>query len=247
MSEEIEKIYCNGGCSPADMAALMGNSNNGMWNNPFVYLVWMMMFRNGWGGENGENYNSRQIAALQDSVNTNHNNDIALQAINGNAGAIRELATMLNSDFNSVQMAVCGVKSAIEKVGGQVGYSVESVKNAIALGDSNIVSKIQECCCSNKMLVQQMGYEGQLRDQANTSAIIGRIDQLANGVQQGFSQIGFNQQQNTQAIIANATANTQRILDQMCANTTQELRDKLAQASQNAQTSYLISQLKPTA
>lgn len=37
---------------PALMAAMMNGGMNGQWNNPFVYLVWMM-FANRWMGNYG--------------------------------------------------------------------------------------------------------------------------------------------------------------------------------------------------
>jgi len=234
-------------CDPASMMAL-ANSQNSWNNNPFMYLIWLAYL--GGGGLFGNRADaaqnadlSRQLQTLQGTVTDNNNNQIALDAINGNTSAVRDLAGVMNADFNSVQTAICGVKSAIEQVGGQVGYSAESVKNAIAMGDANIVSKMQECCCSNKLLVQQMGYEAQLRDQANTASITSRIDQLANGVQNGFAQIGYQNEKNTAAIIQNNTAQTQRILDQMCANQTQSLRDVIADKDRQLQTQTLLNQL----
>ena len=56
-------------------------------------------------------------------------------------------------------------------------------------------------------------------------------------------------QQNTASIIAAWTANTQKILDMMCNQEIAQLRSELTQArnsiSNNVQTQYLISQLRP--
>lgn len=56
-------------------------------------------------------------------------------------------------------------------------------------------------------------------------------------------------QQNTASIIAASTANTQKILDKLCADETARLRSELTEArlsqSNNIQTQYLISQLRP--
>jgi len=56
-------------------------------------------------------------------------------------------------------------------------------------------------------------------------------------------------QQNTANIIAASTANTQRILDKLCSDETARLRAELLEArniaSNNLQTQYLISQLRP--
>ena len=40
----------NNGMSYADFAALSNNGANGQWNNPFIYLLWMMFFGNGGNG-----------------------------------------------------------------------------------------------------------------------------------------------------------------------------------------------------
>ena len=70
--EGTEKIYCtdrgsdamaylagmnggNRGCDPMAMAAMMnGGMGNGMWNNPFAYLIWLVFtgrfMGNGWDG-----------------------------------------------------------------------------------------------------------------------------------------------------------------------------------------------------
>ena len=93
-----------------------------------------------------------------------------------------------------------------------------------------------QCCCDQKSTVLQQ-----------TNQLQASIANMMNVMNQGFTQVGFLTQQQTNELNNNANANTQRILDKMCADTTQELRDKLAEASQNAQTSYLISQLKTTA
>ena len=56
-------------------------------------------------------------------------------------------------------------------------------------------------------------------------------------------------QQNTAAIIASWTANTQKVLDMLCNQEIAQLRSELTQArnsiSNNVQTQYLISQLRP--
>ena len=104
---EAEKIVCcDRGNNDALLASLMnGNGVNNAWNNPFAYLIWMCMMRgwNGYGENGGENFNSRQIAALQDVVNTNHNNDLAMQALANNQDAVRELAQAFNTNLGNIQ------------------------------------------------------------------------------------------------------------------------------------------------
>lgn len=242
-----------GSNSLATMLAASGNLGNSWNNNPFIYLVWMMMMRymNGWGENNGENYNSRQIAQLQDSVNTNHNNDLAMAAINGNGNAVRELATSMNCNFNTVNQAVCGVRSAIEEVGGKVGFSSERVINAVLLGNKDLTSAIQSCCCNTQQSILKMGYESQLATANQTSQLQERLSNIANGIQQGFSSVAYESQRQTCDVNNAGAANTQRIIDTLNNHWSLELSQKLQdvknELSQERQSAYLISNLKTTA
>jgi len=191
--EGMEKIYCCDRSNDAALMSVLANNNRGIetaalmnqnnqWaNNPFMYLIWLAFFGGGFGGwgargaaaadATAENYNSRQIAALQDTVNTNHNNDLAMQAINGNTAAIGELAQTMNCDYNSMLGAVNSVKSAIDSVGASVGYTSESIKNSILMGDQGIMNKMSECCCENKLMTTTQGYENRIATLEQTNAI----------------------------------------------------------------------------
>jgi len=145
-------------------------------------------------------------------------------ALSGQIDALRnQMADNHNSDITNAAI-------------GGVGSAVNQANIGNLLGQKDMQAAMQSCCCDIKSSV--LNQTTQLQD---------RISQLASGVQTGFANLGFLTQQQTTELNAAATANTQRILDKMCADTTQNLRDKLAEASQNAQTSYLISQLKTTA
>ena len=134
----------NSGNNDLLTASLLSNGGgfggNGMWNNPFVYLIWMYMMRwmNGGDFNNGSNcYNAmeastqRQIQTLSDQMNDNHTADILMAAIQGNNSAIQEAATRLGCDVNAVASAVQGVRSDIASVGSQLGFSSERIINAV--------------------------------------------------------------------------------------------------------------------
>lgn len=232
MSETTEKVYCMPeNNNTAELMALM-NGNN--WNNnPFMYLIWLAFFGGngfGWGNRNDSsqvNEVSRQVATLADNLNNNHNNNLALQAINGNRDALGQLAQTFNTDLAAITAAVADVRSAIQTVGGQVGYSVEGVKNAIALGDSNIMQQMQTCCCENKQLVTQMGYEGQIRDLNNTQAIMNHLDSLSNGVSNGFSSTAYETQAQTSQLSRDLQNQTQTIIDKISAMEANAQQDKI--------------------
>lgn len=258
--------------SLADLATLSGGGLN---NNIWLVLLLAFMGR-GFGGYGydgagmasavGENYNSRQISSLQDSVNNNHNNDLAIDAIKGNGTAIAQLATNLNCDFNTLQTACCGVKAAVDQVGGLVGMTGEKVINAVNLGDANLLASVKDCCCQTQQNILKMSYENQLATERQTNAlgsqmasnfsalqlqnckdngaVIGRIDQLANGMTQGFAQIGYQMAQDKAEMIAVDNANTQRILDKLCADRTLDLSQSNQDLKNRINTMEIIERMK---
>jgi hypothetical protein len=248
----VEKIYCGdrGNGNDAWLAASMNNQNQWM-NNPFAYLIFMQFARYFNGNENGADFNSRQIAALQDSVNTNHANSVALQAINGNEQAIRELATLLNSDFNTLQQCCCDMRAAIREVGGQVGFSAERVINAVNLGDCNIIQALKDCCCTTQKSILEMGYQNQLANERQTNVLQNEINRVSVGMERGFSASAFETKSQTCEILNAQERNTQRIIDALNNHWTEDLRTKYQDAkcelSQIAQTSALTNQLNAIA
>ena len=76
-----EKVYCYpNDNNQALLGALLGKENNGMtmaallngakdnqWDNPFVYLVWMMFAQRLWGNQNDNGQNAQNIE-LQNPV-----------------------------------------------------------------------------------------------------------------------------------------------------------------------------------
>ena len=271
--EGTEKIYCtdrcgsdamaylagmngNRGCDPMAMAAMMnGGMGNGMWNNPFVYLVWMMFAGrffngNGWDGQGGNPAIQAQLDSLRNQMSDNQNSGLIMDAIKGNATAIGQLAGNLNCDFNQLQNAICCVKSAIEQVSGQIGYTAERVINAVNMGDCNIIQAIKDCCCTTQKSILEMGYQNQLQNCQQTNTIMGGINTVNTGLERGFSNVAYETQRQTCDIINAGNANTQRIIDTLNCHWTQELQQKYQDArmelSQQKQSAYLIEQLKAT-
>lgn len=186
-----------------------GGNGNWIW---IVFLFFLFGWRgtNGFGGNegNGTGYLSNQI------TNT-AGRDLLMQAINGNGAAVQNLANTLNCDVNSIKCALNGVQSSINQVGNQVGMSAADVKNAVTTGNMQIAQQLAQCCCDNKLLVTNMGYEGQIRDLQNTSQVTGRIDQLANGITQGFSATAYETSQQTCALQNGLRDQTQTILNKL--------------------------------
>ena len=268
--EGIDKIYCmpdNGSMYAAmannnNAAQMMALLNNNNWsNNPFAYIMFLALFNQfGFGGRGYMNgCENGATAALQGSeilsrvnqigtqLSDNHNSDLIMQAIQGNSGAIDQLANNINVSFRDVSAAVGNIQSALASVSGNIGTSTERIINGILLGNKDLVSAITNCCCENKMGVQKMGYENQIATMHQTNALQERLTNIANGIQQGFSSTAYESQRNTCDIINSGKDNTQRIIDTLnnhwSLETSQALQDAKFEISQLKQNQYLVNSL----
>lgn len=237
---------------PMAMAAMMNGGIGGQWNNPFIYLVWMMFAQRLWGNGCGENggCNNPQIAALQNQMQDNHNSDLILQGIGNNTGAIRELAGNLNCDFNTLNSAICDVRGGIDRLAGQVGFSAERVINAVNMGDSNIIQALKDCCCQTQQSILRMSYEQQLATCQQTGELRNGQRDLGSIITQGFSSTAFQAQQDKCDIIRAGQDNTQRIIDTLNnhwnADLQQRYNDARLELSQLRQNATLIAALRTT-
>ena len=241
--------------SPAEAMALM-NQGNGMWKNPFEYLVWMMFAGrffngNGWSDGSGSAQGiemQNQLQAIRSQMQDNQNSNLLMDAIKGNANAIGMLASNLNCDFNALNSAICDVRAAVDKVSGAIGYNAERVINAVNMGDCNVIQAIKDCCCSTQKAILEQGYQNQLANCNQTNTIMTGINGVNTGIERGFSTVAYETQKQTCDIINAGNANTQRIIDVLNNHWNQEqalaLQDSKFRISQMEQNQYLLSQLK---
>lgn len=131
---------------------------------------------NGFGGYGG---NGAAAASLGAQATANSNTELLMNAINGTDADIRLLATTLNSDVDSIRLGINTIQGAIAQVGSQVGLSSLQVVNAIQSGNSDLASRLCNCCCEMKQLVSQQGYENQIATLNQTNALGSAIS--ANG------------------------------------------------------------------
>lgn len=237
---------------PLAMASMM---NNNQWmNNPFIYLVFLMMFGNGgfWGNRNGLQGAEiqGQLDSLRNQMADNQNSNLIMGAIQGNNCDLKSLASNLNCDFNQLQNSICAVRSAIEQVGGKIGYSAERVINAANLGDMNIIQQLKDCCCQTQQNIIKMGYEQQLATCNQTNTLQNAIQYVATGVERGFSVSSFQSAQDKCDIIRSSQDNTQRIIDTLNnhwqSDLQQRYNDARLELSQQKQNATLIAALKTT-
>lgn len=254
---------------PMAMAAMMngGMGANNWMNNPFAYIMFLALFRNGFGGwGNGDGAGAAtqgietqaQLNAIRTQLQDTSNADCIKSAIQGNGFAISQLAQTLNIDFNTLQKCCCDVQAAIQQVAGQVGFSAERVINAVSMGDYNVIQALKDCCCQTQQLVQRMGFENQLAQKDTINAVQKGVcdlsfgmqagfDRTNSGLERGFAQIGYDTQKQTCDIITAGNANTQRIIDTLNSHWNDEnqrkIQDLKFELSQERQNNLIISRL----
>lgn len=169
------------GIDASTLAALM-NNGGGFGGNNFLWIIFLF-FLMGWGGNGFGGYGGGSNGAfLANQLNNDAGRDLLLQAIQGNNAAISQLATNLNYDINAVSASVNGVLNAIQNVSAQVGMSGLQVQNAIQSGDAMISRQLCECCCENRLLTTQQGYESQIRTLEQTNQLGSQADRNASNI-----------------------------------------------------------------
>lgn len=276
MGETTEKIYCcdrgdRGDNDNALAAAIMANgnnrrddwgpmaammNNNNWMNNPFAYIMFLALFRNGgfgWGNGDGAGTATQgietqaQLNAIRTQLQDTSNADCIKSAVQGNAYAISQLAQTLNIDFNTLQKCCCDIQAAIQQVAGQVGFSAERVINAVNLGDCNVIQALQNCCCQTQRQIADFCADIQLQNCKDTGELRNGQRDLGSAITQGFAATSYETQRQTCDIINNANANTQRIIDTLNNHWSDEkslqIQDLKFQLSQERQNNLLLNRL----
>ena len=243
------------------MAAMMNGGMNGQWNNPFVYLVWMM-FANRWMGNNGNpaanTTTQAQIQALQGVVQDNHNSDLLMQAVNGNTTATQQLATALNAGFDQVNAAICGVRNGITAANGNIQLAAQqmisnnnlqsaALGNQICQGFNGLQNEILTQGYQGQLGTQAANYQNQINNLQQSNLIQTLNQQQAQLVSNGFTQIGFQVERQGCEIKEANLANTQRIIDTLNNHWSQNDQNRInsleSQLALSQQTQTILAQL----
>ena len=78
-----------------------------------------------------------------------------------------------------------------------------------------LTQQIAQCCCDNKLLVTNMGYESQIRDMQNTAQLANKLDNINNNVVHSFSTTAYETAQQTCALQNGMRDQTQTILSKL--------------------------------
>ena len=207
----------NNGIDPNLLLALNNNGGFGGDNWIWILFLWLIWGWGGngmWGGNGNNGFLSNQIA-------NDSGRELLMNAIQGNGNSIRELASLLNTEVNTVQNGIFTLNNAITSVGTQVGMSGLQIQNAIQSGNASIASQICQCCCENRLAIanQTNALQSQM---ASAQA----ADQLA--VCQQTNTLTTQAERNTRDIVDAIQSQSVMINDKFCDLEKRELQDKIS-------------------
>ena len=241
---------------PVTTAGAADGFGNNAWNNPFMYLIWLAIFRqggffgNGYGDPNSvgaSTLNSAQVDAIRDTVAQIHS-DVNC----GNANGMRIL-DQIASDARALGVAItdlsgniCDAKTAV--LGALTNISFQNSQET-----ASIVAAVKDCCCATQSKLDALGcgIEKGLLNQ--TIAINSGFTTIGNGI----SNLGFQLAQQDcgiKQLIASEGCQTRQLMrdlhteDIITQKNTQisELQGQIFKYSQAAQTAEIINALKTT-
>lgn len=151
--------------------------------------------------------NGASAGFLSNQLSNDAGRELIMSAIQGTDADIRALASATNTNFDTVKSGINFVNSAIASLAAQQGVSSMQIINAIQSGNATLGRQLCECCCENRLLATQQGYEGriqtieqtnQLGSQAdrNTATITGAIASLQTNLTKEFCDLKEREMQN---------------------------------------------------
>ena len=215
---EIYQLPENGGASSLPFSIpINGLGNNGFSGmNGIADLFGLAIIASifGWNGNGfGGGMGGNGAGFISNQLNNDSGRELIMNAVTsqGEASrtAIQSLATTLGQDFNLVNSAVQNVQNALAQVANNQGMSTLQVINAIQAGNCTLASQLSQCCCENRLLTTQQGYEAQIRTLEQTNQLSGQADR------------------NTNVLLGAINAQTIAMNDKFCELKERELQNKI--------------------
>ena len=185
--------------------ALMNNGGgfggqNGIWGVIYLAIVASIF---GWNNGGFGGFGGRGGNGLPVELAGNAGRELLMQAIQGNASAINQIASTLNCSSQQIESALCNIQNS-------VGLTGTQIINAIQSGNNSVLNQLSSCCCNMLQAVERQGYESRLATCEQTHTLVDTANNNALSLRDG------------------ATANTQAILAKLDAMQNQAQQDKIA-------------------
>lgn len=189
----------------------MLNGANGWGGGILGFLLGLFFGNGGYGGFGGNAGGGAGF--LSNQINNDAGRELLMNAINSSGeasrAAVQNLATMLGQDYTQVNAAVSSIQAGLSNLATAQAVSVPQIINSIQSGNMSLASQLSQCCCENRLLTTQQGYEAQIRTLEQTN------------------QLGAQADRNANAIISAINAQTVAMNDGFCQIKERELQDKI--------------------
>lgn len=202
------------GMSPADLAAVTGNNNNGAFgdgNGAWWIIILFLFIFCGWG--NGNGWNNGGGGAVDNYVLASDFATLQRQ-IDSGISSLERKGDAINSGIcdgfyamnTSLLNGFAGTNSTIQQNGYDTRNAIQQGQIADMQSFNALQAQLAQCCCDNKQAIAGVNYNMAM----NTNAI-------QQEVTNGFCQTNFNNANNTRDIIDNQNNNARAILDALTA------------------------------
>lgn len=183
MPSEIIQLPQNGGNQNGGMilpvangGGLFGNNGQTSLTDILGFAVIASIFPNIFGNGNGYGNRGNCGGCGCPAVDT----QLALQAVtaqgDASRAAIQNLAASMGQNYSTVLPAIQGVQNTLAALASANGMGFLNVINALQQGDCNLASQLAQCCCDNRLLTTQQGYEGRIQTIEQTNDLKGSIN-----------------------------------------------------------------------
>ena len=251
----LASLMQNRGVDPNLMAMLSNASKNqDAWGGN-CWWIWVIIMFWLWGGR-GNGMFGNNADGIPNQLNNDFGREVLLQAINGNATALSQLATTLNCDVNALQGAISNVQNSVQAVSSQLGLTGQQVINAVQQGNSQIANQMAQCCCTIQDSITKTNYENQISNLNQTNSLQNAINNVNTTVERGFSSTAYETANQTCELKNAIATQTTLINDKFCQLEMREMQNKIDSlrqennqlalaASQQAQTASIVNQVRP--
>lgn len=214
----------NRGIDPGVLALMNGNGGfggqNGIWGVIYLAIVASIF---GWNNGGFGGFGGRGGNGLPAELAGNAGRELLMQAIQGNASAINQIASTLNCSSQQIESALCNIQNS-------VGLTGTQIINAIQSGNNSVLNQLSSCCCNMLQSIERQGYESRLATCEQTHTLVDTANNNALSLRDGATA-------NTNAILAKLDAmQNQALQDKIAALTAEKatLQSEISQRNQNA-------------
>ena len=215
------------GIDPGMLALMNGNGGfggqNGIWGVIYLAIVASIF---GWNNGGFGGFGSRGGNGLPAELAGNAGRELLMQAIQGNASAINQIASTLNCSSQQIESALCNIQNS-------VGLTGTQIINAIQSGNNSVLNQLSSCCCNMLQAVERQGYESRLATCEQTHTLVDTANNNARDLQAAT-------QAQTQAIMAKLDAAETRVLQDKLDAERQKSATLAAQLSNEHQTQAIM-------